>query len=156
MRTAAALAALLVAAAAPAAAVEWRRLSDVEQVEVVTTDEDGDVRETTVWLVVVDGEGYIRTGNTRWGSNLVRHPRVMLRAAGEEYALHAEFVQDEARRAAVVDAFRAKYGFVDRLLSVFRGSSPKIMHLVERTPPSEEDGAAAAPEAPAPDGPAPD
>lgn len=123
---------LLAAASAPGAAPEWASLAERETVEVATTDEDGDARETTVWLVVVDGVGYVRTGNTTWGENVARTGELVLRADGASYALRAEFVEDEAERQRIVDAFHAKYGFFDRMVSWMRGARPKIMRLSPR------------------------
>lgn len=119
--------------ATPAAPVpDWNAVADVDVVNVVSRDEDGDPRDTKVWLAVVDGEGYIRTGNTTWGGNVVRDPRIVLRIAEREYPLRAEFVEDDALRKRVGSAFREKYGFQDSLLSILRGGRPKIMHLVAR------------------------
>ncbi len=128
------IAALVTAAAmgARAEAPSWSSVADVERVEVITHDEGGDVRETVVWLIVVDGEGYIRTGNTRWGDNLVRDPELVLRIEDAEYPLRVEFVEDDARREQIVAAFREKYGFTDSFMNIFRGSRPKIMRLLPR------------------------
>ena len=38
----------------------------------------------------------------------------------------------EAVRSRVVAAFREKYGFSDAMISVIRGSNPRIMALAER------------------------
>jgi hypothetical protein len=61
-----------------------------------------------------------------------RSQDVRLLAQGAEYDLRVDFVTDEALRARVTQAFRDKYGWPDRMLSVFRGGAPKIMHLVSR------------------------
>jgi hypothetical protein len=128
-----ALALVLALGFVPAAsAVDWSKHADEEVVQVVTTDEDGAARTTKVWIVVVDGEAYIRTGGTRWGKNVERNQDVRLLAQGAEYDLRVEFVTDEALRARVTQALREKYGWPDRMLSVFRGGSPKIMRLVPR------------------------
>jgi hypothetical protein len=113
-------------------AIDWNRYSEEETVEVVTTNEDGSSRETKVWLVVVAGQGYIRTGNTRWGGNVERNPEVALRIGETELPLRVEFVTDDAEREAVKQALRAKYGFSDWILSPLRGRNPKIMRLVPR------------------------
>ena len=124
--------AALAAAAAAAQAPGWAKLADLETVEVVTTDPDGDARTTTVWLVVVDGQGYVRTGSTRWGDNAQRDPRLALLAGGERFELRAEPVEDDALRARIAEAFRAKYGFEDAMLSWVRGGRPRIMRLLPR------------------------
>src|SRR5687768_15143125 len=54
---------LLLTLAGPAAAtdeVDWPRVADTDVVEIVTSDEDGALRETKVWIVVLDGHGYVR------------------------------------------------------------------------------------------------
>jgi hypothetical protein len=124
--------ALAVGLAPAASAVDWSKHAGEQVVQVVTTDEDGAARTTKVWIAVVDGEAYIRTGGTRWGKNVERNRDVRILAEGAEYDLRVEFVSDEALRARVSQALREKYGWSDRMLSVFRGGAPKIMHLVPR------------------------
>jgi hypothetical protein len=105
----------------------------VEEVQVLTTNEDGTPRETTVWLAVVDGRGYIRTsGWTRWGNDVERNPDIALRIGDTEHLLRASFIEDEALREEIVATFREKYGWFDGLLDVFRGSKPRIMRLDPR------------------------
>jgi hypothetical protein len=98
----------------------------------VTHDEDGDVRDTKVWLAVVDGQGYIRTGGTIWGDNVERDPQLVLRIEAREYPLRAEFVEDDALRERIVATFREKYGWTDGAMNVIRGSRPRIMRLRPR------------------------
>jgi hypothetical protein len=113
-------------------AIEWDRYSEEGTVEVITTNEDGSARETKVWLAVVDGQGYIRTGKTRWGGNLERNPEITLRIGETELSMRVEFVTDPTERDAVKAALRAKHGFSDWILSPLRGRNPKIMRLVPR------------------------
>jgi hypothetical protein len=130
----AALPLLLALAAAPAAATapDWNAVAAVDTVEVVTTDEDGALRETTVWLAVVDGEGYVRTSDTSWGGNLVRNPELTLRIEDDEHPLRVEFIEDDALRTRVEESFNEKYGFSDSFITFFRSDHPKIMRLVPR------------------------
>jgi len=123
---------LLASGPAAAGAPDWASLRDVETVLVLTTDEDGAPRETTVWLVVQDGVGYVRTGSTTWGDNVARSSELELRAAGSTHPMRVEFVEDDALRQRVTDAFGAKYGLSDRVLSWIRGPRPKIMRLHPR------------------------
>jgi hypothetical protein len=123
---------LLAAGPAAAEAPDWDGLRELGTVEVVTTDLDGADRETTVWLAVVDGAGYVRTGSSRWGDNVVRSPELELRALGSTHPMRVEFVEDDAVRERVAQAFREKYGFSDWAVSWIRGSRPKIMHLQPR------------------------
>lgn len=128
-----AVACLLGPVLAGAAEPDWNSVADVEEVRVLTTNQDGTPRETTIWLAVVDGRGYIRTsGWTRWGDNVERNPEIALRIGDTEYPLRASFVEDEALRAKIVATFREKYGRLDGFLGVFRGSKPRIMRLDPR------------------------
>jgi hypothetical protein len=125
--------ALGAAAGARAAEPDWDKLAAVRDIEVITHDEDGDVRETTIWLAVLDGQGFIRTGNSSWGQNLKRNPNdVVLRIEGTEYPLHAEFIENEKLRERVTAAFHEKYGWLDSLVHLTRGSRPNIMHMISR------------------------
>jgi len=124
--------ALLAAPLARAAAPDWESLRELDTVTVVTHDQDGAERETTVWLAVVDGTGYVRTGSTRWGDNVVRSPELLLRAREASWQFRVEFVEDDAQRQRITDAFREKYGFSDRMVSWMRGARPKIMRLVPK------------------------
>jgi len=119
--------------AGPARAFDAAPHADEKVIEVVTTNEDGSARTTKIWIVVVGDDAYIRTGNTGWGSNVERDPDVRILTATGAFDLRVELVTDEAARAPVVEAFRAKYGWSDRLISPLRGRNPKIMRLVERT-----------------------
>jgi hypothetical protein len=116
-------------------AIDWDRYSEEGTVEVITTNEDGSTRETKVWLAVVDGQGYIRTGKTRWGGNVERNPEITLRIGETELPLRVEFVTDPTERDAVKAALRAKHGFWDWILNPIRGRNPKIMRLVPRQEP---------------------
>lgn len=120
----------LAAAAAPAP--DWQKLADVGTIEVVTHDPDGEVRETTIWFAVLDGQGFIRTGGSTWGENTARDPNVALRIEGTEYLMRADFIEDETLRARVIAAFREKYGWFDGFVDFVRGSHPKIMHMLPR------------------------
>ena len=132
------LAALILLAPVPGArgedAIPWDRYSGEETVKAVTTNPDGSTRETKCWLAVVGGQGFIRTGATRWGGNIERNPEIALRIGEAELPLRVEFVTEPAEREAVKAAFRAKYGFWDGILSPLRGGSPKIMRLLPREP----------------------
>lgn len=111
---------------------DWSRLASEDTIEVVTQDADGDVRETTIWLVVVDGVGTIRTGNTQWYENLTRDPALKVRMGGAEYPMRIERVTDEEERKRINAAFRAKYGVQDRTVQIFRGVDLNMMRLLPR------------------------
>jgi hypothetical protein len=111
-------------------APDWSALSDQETIQLVTRDPDGDVRETTVWLVVVDGVGTIRTGNTSWYANLTRDPALRVRMGGLEYAMRIERVTDEETRRRINSVFQAKYGVQDSFVQLFRGVDLNMMRLL--------------------------
>ena len=124
---------LVCAFAAGAGEPNWDQITEVGQIEVITHDEDGDVRETTIWFAVLDGQGFIRTGGSTWGENIKRNPDdVVLRIEGKEYPLHAEFIENDTLRERIVKAFREKYGWSDGLVNFVRGSRPNIMHMISR------------------------
>lgn len=123
----------LLAGPATAAGPDWAAVADVREMKVLTTNEDGSPRETKIWLVVLDGQGYIRTSrSTKWGGNAERQPELALRIEGTEYPLRASFMTDEILREQVVKAFREKYGWFDGFLNFVRGSTPRIMRLDPR------------------------
>jgi hypothetical protein len=133
VRLLALFACLLCTLAASAPAPDWSAVAGVEEVVVVTTNEDGTPRETTIWLVVVDGQGYIRTSrSTRWGDNVERDPDIVLRIEEQEHPARAFFVEDEALRERIVRAFREKYGWFDGMVNFMRGRHPRIMRLEPR------------------------
>jgi len=131
-----ALGAVWLAGAGPAeaAGIPWSEHQEEHVIQIVTHDEDGAERTTKIWLVVVDGQGYIRTGGTHWGKNAKRDPDVRILTADGDYDVRVEFVTDPATRAAVTQAFRDKYGWSDRILTPFRGSEPLLMRLLPRSP----------------------
>jgi hypothetical protein len=126
------LAGALAAAAQPGHAIDWATAGAERVVEIVTTNQDATPRETKIWLAVVDGQGYIRTGGTRWYGNLSRNPDVVLRVAGAEHPLRAELVTDAELAARVEAALRTKYGWSDRMMGPFRFGDTHILRLVPR------------------------
>ena len=124
---------LLPAAVALAGEPKWDEVAQVGNIQVVTHDEDGAARETTIWLAVVDGQGFIRTGSTTWGDNVKRNPSdVVLRIEGKEYPLKAEFIENDKLRERVTATFSEKYGWKDSVIHWIRGSRPNIMHMISR------------------------
>ena len=124
---------LVPAAAVLAAEPHWDKLAAIDDIEIVTHDEDGAVRETTIWFAVLDGQGFIRTGGSTWGQNIKRNPAdVVLRIDGAEYPLKAEFIENDKLRERVTATFRDKYGWKDSAVHWIRGSRPNIMHMISR------------------------
>ena len=115
-----------------AADLDWAAVADLNTVHVVTTDEDGDVRVTKIWVMVLDGVGYIRTSRrTTWGDNVKRDPDIALRVEDIDYPLRATFIVDEAERARIVAGFEEKYGS-NPIMNFIRGDDPPIMRLEPR------------------------
>lgn len=123
---------LLALGAAPAAAVDWRPFEEERVVQIVTFDEDGDRRDTKIWVVVLDDAGYIRTNDSRWLANIRRDPEVQLRVRGYEYLMRADEVEDPAVKERVEEAFKEKYGLLQRMMSWFRISEPTVLRLSPR------------------------
>ena len=130
------LAALVFVLAAPgtrAAEPDWEKLGAIRNIEIITHDEDGDARETTIWFVELDGQGFIRTGSSNWAENIRRNPSdVVLRIEDVEYPLQAEFIENDSLRERIVAAFREKYGWLDGAVQFVRGKRPNIMHMIAR------------------------
>lgn len=127
-----ALAPLLLAAPARAEYPDWESLADVTVIEVVTRDADGDLRETKVWFVLVDGASYLRTGSSRWFENLRRDPNLVLRIEGREYEARAEEIPGDDIVEAVDRATLEKYGWQERMIHPFRLRKPNILRLSPR------------------------
>ncbi len=117
---------------ASSADLDWGAVADVDSVRVLTTDEDGDARATKIWLLVLDGQGYIRTSRrSTWGDNVERNPDIGLRIEGADYPVRATFIVDEVERARIVAGFEVKYGS-NPILNFIRGEDPRIMRLEPR------------------------
>jgi hypothetical protein len=137
MRTTATLARVLVgglvlaAAAAAGQPIDWTVYTDTQTVEVVSSDEGGGQRLTTVWIVVVDRQAYLRTAGTTWGDNVEREGALELRTANGDLRLRAEKVLSAAEVERVVAAFREKYGRTDAVMELIRFGERRVFRLVE-------------------------
>lgn len=124
------IAAVLVAAPVGARADgTWAVFEETGTIEIVTHDEDGALRETPVWIVVIDAAGYVRTNDSKWLANIRRGSDVMLRAEDMELAVQAEEQEDTEATDRVEEAFKQKYGWVQRMMSWFRMTSPTVVRL---------------------------
>ena len=108
--------------AARAADLDWQRFQDTSVIEILTHDEGGALRETSVWIVPLAGHGYVRTNDSR-GSP------VALRVEGDEFAVSAREVDDAALKERVEEGFKQKYGFTQRVMSAFRFREPTVLEL---------------------------
>ncbi len=112
-------------------ALDWNAVADERVPQLVTRERDGSERVTKLWILVLDGAGYIRTGESRWMRNIQRDANVVLRIGGAAYPLRAVPVVDQALRKRIYEGFREKYGFQDFLVHPFGAGSANIMRLVE-------------------------
>ena len=133
MRSFCAVLALALLAGPAAAEADWRPFAEADVVRIVTQDEDGAERDTAVWFVVVEGDGFVRTDNSRWLANIRRGSGVALRLDETERPVSIEEVSDAAVTGAVEAAFKTKYGFVQRVMSAFRMREPVVLRLREKT-----------------------
>jgi hypothetical protein len=127
-----ALASLLgLAPFAALADVDWTAHKDVETVVIVTANDAGAQRDTTIWLCVSNGQGYVRGGSGEWVANTLRNGEVKLRVGEHELVLRATKLTDAAEIERVTVAFHEKYGFGDTLAGIVRGK-PTIFRLTPR------------------------
>ena len=126
------LLALALADPARAAELDWQKFQDTDVIEVLTHDEDGALRETSVWIVAFDGHGYVRTNDSRWLANIRRGSSVELRLGEDEYAVAAREPDDAAIGPRVEEQFKQKYGFMQRVMSTFRMREPTLLEFTAR------------------------
>ena len=134
MRSVLALLAFVSLTAPSHAESTWSPFAEADVVRIVTVDEDGAQRDTPVWFVVVNGAAFVRTNDSRWLANIRRGSSVSLRLDETERAVTSEEVSDAAVTGAVEEAFKVKYGFMQRVMSVFRMREPTVLRLREKTP----------------------
>jgi hypothetical protein len=120
------------AGAAARAQADWMPFADSQVVQILTDDEDGERRETSVWITVLDGRGYVRTNDSRWLANIRRGSPVALRAGDREQAVAAREIDDPELAARVEQAFREKYGLLQRVMSALRMREPTVLELTAR------------------------
>jgi len=102
---------------------------NVQVVELITSDDDGDLRETKLWIVVIDGEAFLRTNKSNWLANLRRDPAAKLRVGDAVYPVRGEVLGDPAWVAKVDAATAEKYGWQEKTIHLFRISEPTIVRL---------------------------
>ncbi|MBW2242312.1 MAG: DUF2255 family protein [Deltaproteobacteria bacterium] len=111
----------------------WSAFDATDTIEITTQDDDGETRETPIWIVVVDAAGYIRTNDSTWLANIRRGSEVKIRAGEVELDVQAEEEEDAEVYDRVEEAFKEKYGWMQRLMSRFRTTRPTVLRLL---PPS--------------------
>jgi len=124
-----ALVSVCFATAGAADSFDWAPASEDSVVEILTSDADGSLRETPVWIIVLDGAAYVRTNDSKWLGNIRRGTAVRLRVREVETQVGTDEVKDAALKARVEEAFKTKYGFTQRVMSLFRMSEPTVLKL---------------------------
>jgi hypothetical protein len=119
---------------ARAAEIDWTPFAEEEVVVILTVDPDGETRETSVWVVVVDDAAWVRTNDSRWLANIRRDPELRMRVREREYPLRAEESPDAAIRERVEAGFKQKYGWLQRMMSALRMREPTVLRLEPRDP----------------------
>ena len=119
----------LYASTASAQVFDWPSVATESVIEVLTSDADGELRETPVWIVVIDGAAFVRTNDSKWLANIRRGSAVRVRVRDVESGVLAFEVADAALKARVEKAFKAKYGSMQRIMSAFRMSEPVVLRL---------------------------
>ena len=108
---------------------EWQPFAEQDVIQIITEDPDGDLRETKIWIVVLDGTGYIRTNNSRWLANIRRGSPISLRSEEWESRVTATEIDDDQVDEEVESAFKSKYGLMQSVMSFFRISDPTLLEL---------------------------
>jgi hypothetical protein len=111
---------------------DWNSVADVNVIELSTRDEDGSERRTKVWFVLLGGDAYLRTNNSRWLENLRRDPNLILHVEGRAYEARTEEIPGEIIMEKVDIASRKKYGIQERLIHLFRLQKPEILKISAR------------------------
>ena len=84
-----------------------------EEVDIETRRSDGRSRTTIVWVVVDEGQAYLRSvrgPDGRWYQEARAHPEAVIVAAGRRVPVHAVHAPDPASIEACSRGLREKYG----------------------------------------------
>jgi hypothetical protein len=95
--------------------MDWPgRLETVREVDIETRGAAGaPVHRTTIWIVVADGEAYVRSEygeKGRWFRELMANPDTVLHVEGEAIPVHAVRADDPESVERASAGYRAKYG----------------------------------------------
>jgi hypothetical protein len=84
-----------------------------DEIEMLTPRRDGSVSRRPIWVVVVDGDAYVRSylgPRGAWYRRALADGRAALGVDGRTIEVGVEPVSDEDVNRRVSEAFRAKYG----------------------------------------------
>ena len=88
-------------------------LDESVEVDMVTSRRDGSLSRRPIWVVVVDGDAYVRSyrgESGAWYRRARTDGLATIGVDGRETEVGVEPVTDEETNRKVSDAFRAKYG----------------------------------------------
>lgn len=106
-----------------------------EVVVVHTTDTNGEVAQTRLWVVDHEGAMWLRSGTPMagWYQRMQANPNVLVVRAEQEFALTA--VPIVAMRDTINQKLNDKYGWADDVIEVFFGRDDAIaIRLDPRSP----------------------
>jgi deazaflavin-dependent oxidoreductase (nitroreductase family) len=90
------------------------RLAEAREIDIETTGRrSGQIRRTTIWVVVDEAVAYLRSefGDAgQWYRNAMAEPRIGLILDGRRLAATATPVTDPKQWRRVSEGYRAKYG----------------------------------------------
>jgi hypothetical protein len=95
--------------------MDWPgRLNTVREVDIETRRAaDTSVHRTTIWVVVADGDVYVRSEygeKGRWWRELMANPDTVLHVGGEAIPVHAARADDPESVERASAGYRTKYG----------------------------------------------
>ena len=87
-------------------------LREAEEIDIETQAPGGPAKRTTIWIVVADGEVYVRSVNGergQWYRAAVANPAVGIRVDGQRLSATAIPATDPASIERVSNGFESKY-----------------------------------------------
>jgi|JI10StandDraft_1071094.scaffolds.fasta_scaffold512674_2 hypothetical protein len=105
------------------AALYWASEHGGETVVLETRDERGNSLQTTLWVVDLHDEPWLRAGDPEaaWLQRIEQYPAVFLIRDGERKPYRAEIAEESAWR--VDEAMREKYAWADWIVSWIHASA---------------------------------
>ena len=88
-------------------------LDEAVEVEMRTPRRDGSISSRPIWIVVVEGDAYVRSyygPGAAWYRRIRADGRAALGVAGSLIEVAGEPIDDDALDGRISAAFRAKYG----------------------------------------------
>jgi hypothetical protein len=104
-----------------------------EVVQIETYDELDARYKTSLWIVDIHGDSWLRAGdpNAAWLQRIEINPEILLFRDDEILPVSAELVDEYG--AAINEAMREKYGLADRLVSLLHDDDEVVpIRLTER------------------------